>query len=146
MNPAQILSLAFLAGLVPGYCAGAWCPWWLAGFPCYVAAFITYKVAKADPDHTPEQVGAYTTGMLMGGCAAASVVGWVCAEPHATGVLHGLDPCAAPLVVGLLYAVGVWADEMNPPAFPATRSQVAWAGFALYCFALGVGAWMRGAT
>ena len=142
MTPSQILSLAYLAGVVLGYFAGAWLPWWIAGLPCYAGAFGAWLVARADAENTREQVTAYAAGMLMGSCASASVVSLLCTVPHATGAIEGVDPCAAPVLVGLFYAAGVWHRDDNPPAFPSTRAQVNALAFGLYLATLALAAVM----
>lgn len=143
MNPSQILSLAFLFGLFPGYLAGSWCPWWLAGLPCYAAALLVHRVASADEESTPLGASAASTGVLVGSFAEAlSVV--MCRGQHASWTIDGLDPCAAALMVGLAYAVYVWRDELNPPAFPRDWRGVWLASLGLYVATIGFVFLLRG--
>lgn len=143
MSPSQILALAFLFGLLPGYLAGAWCPWWLAGLPCYAAALLVFRVASTDEENAPVEVAAASSGVLCGSNAAAfSVV--LCHHEHGHGAVDGLDPCAAALLVGLVYAVYVWRDEANPPHFPSDKRGVWLAGLGLYIATVGLAYVMRG--
>ena len=132
MNPAQILSLAYLGGTAYGMLAGALCPWWLAGAPCYALAGFVYLAVRDDAGWSPPERTAAVNGAMFGSCAAATVVSMICNLPHETGALDGLDPCAVPIVIALVYASGVWRDEIDPPTWPATRMQVFAACCALY--------------
>jgi hypothetical protein len=145
MNPAQILSLAYLVGTAYGMLAGALCPWWLAGAPCYALAGAAH-LAFRDPDWSPAERSAAVSGAMFGSCAAATVVSMICNLPHETGALEGFDPCAVPIIIALVYAAGVWHDEMNPPTWPATRMQVLAACCALYLTTCGLAWLLRSAT
>lgn len=145
MNPAQILSLAYLGGTAWGMFSGALFPWWLSGAPCYGLAGLVYLAILDDGCWTPAERSAAVNGALFGSCAAATVVSMICNVPHETGALEGLDPCAAPIILTLVYAAGVWRDEMNPPTWPATRMQVFAACCALYFTTCGL-AWLLRST
>lgn len=143
MNPSQILSLAFLGGLLPGYLAGSLCPWWLAGLPCYATALLVNRVGSSSEENTPLDVSTASTGVLVGSCASA-LSGVMCRGGHACWTIDGLDPCAAALLVGLVYATYVWRDELNPPRFPDDWRGVWLTSLILYIAAVALALLLRG--